>query len=50
MERAGRRFLRGWLLFLVLLSCPLAWADRSTEQVAPAAGGSYDQIEQLLEA
>ena len=38
------------LALLALLCCPLARADRGTEQVALAASGRYDMLEQLLEA
>src|SRR4051812_18122540 len=38
-----------WPLLLILL-CPFAWADRGTDQVALAASGRYDQLEQMLEA
>jgi CHAT domain-containing protein len=38
------------LALLVLLCCSPARADRGTEQVALAASGRYDQLEQMLEA
>lgn len=54
MKPAWRRLPRRWLPavvpILAMLSGPPARADRATEQVALAASGRYDQLEQLLEA
>ncbi|MET0857323.1 MAG: CHAT domain-containing protein, partial [Telluria sp.] len=50
MWPTARQLLHGWPLLLVLLSCLPAWADRTTEQVALAASGRYDELERVLEA
>jgi CHAT domain-containing protein len=42
--------MQQWPLLLALLCCGPAWADRGTDQVALAASGRYDQLEQMLEA
>ncbi|PIL42788.1 hypothetical protein CR105_22720 [Massilia eurypsychrophila] len=46
----GRRTMHAWPLLLCLLFCAPALADRGTDQVALAASGRYDQLEQMLEA